>query len=307
MPTPRRPRRLLRRIIRSAIAGYLLTCIVVYFIQDRMVFPGAASQGKSDASIIAPPDCQIIHLTTASGDQVAALFGNAVGPAQNVSRPTILYFYGNGGTVAWSMGEFKNFRNLRADVLIPDFVGYGMSGGKPSEVNLYATADASYDYLVHQRGVAPQNLVVVGWSLGAAVAIDPASRRPVGALAIFNAFTTMREMARKTMPWLPTSWILKYRFDNLQKIPTISCPIFICNGVLDQLIPPSMSDRLAVAAKGPVTRLKVPNSGHNEIFSADPDLVYSMLSHFLNNTGVFRPATPAENTSTTTPSASSLP
>src|ERR1700733_3003906 len=114
MPTPRRPRRLLRRIIRSAIAGYLLTCIVVYFIQDRMVFPGAASQGKSDVTIIAPPDCQVIHLTTTSGDQIAALFGKAVGPVDTTPRPTILYFYGNGGTVAWSMGEFKNFRNLRA-------------------------------------------------------------------------------------------------------------------------------------------------------------------------------------------------
>ena len=81
------------------------------------------------------------------------------------------------------------------------------------------------------------------------MAIDLADRRPVAGLAVFNAFTTLREMAHKVMPYVDTNQILKYRFDNLQKIPSIHCPTFICNGTRDDLVPPEMSDRLARAAR----------------------------------------------------------
>lgn len=286
MSTHRRSRPL-RRIIRSAIVIYFLVCVFVFFIQDQMIFPGAASQGAADTRFVAEPGCEVLRLTTSGGDQVAALFGTALDWPDTKPRPTLLYFYGNGASVAWSTDLFEHFRRLGADVLVPDYVGYGMSTGKPSEAALYATADAAYDYLVDQRHVPPADIVAVGWSMGGAVAIDLASRRPVGALAVFNTFTSLREMARKTIPWLPTSLFLKYRFDNLQKIATINRPIFICNGLQDTLIPPSMSDRLAAAAKGPVTRLKIPAADHNEIFTADPQTVFSAFTTFLINAGPY--------------------
>ena len=40
-------------------------------------------------------------------------------------------------------GEFINFRRRGFNMIVPDFLGYGMSGGKPSEQGVYATADAA--------------------------------------------------------------------------------------------------------------------------------------------------------------------
>ncbi len=256
------------RMVRTAMIVYLGACVAVYFLQDRMLFPGHASQGSQIAKIIDERNTEILQLKTVDGDRVVAIYGAALLPSGDpdpgaAHRPTILYFYGNASAVAWSMGEFDHFRRLGANVLIPDFVGYGMSSGTPSEKAFYATADCGYDYLLQRHDVDPHKIVAVGWSLGAAVAVDLASRKPLAGLATFNAFTSLPQEARHVLPWVPTTAICKYQFDSIRKIATVKCPIFICNGMRDTLISPKMSDQLAAAAGGPVTRLRIDAADHN--------------------------------------------
>jgi hypothetical protein len=260
---------------------------MIYFAQNWLVFPAARFQGTPDAVIHPEPDSERLDLLTAQGDHVAGIFGRALLPDGSLDphadqRPTILYFYGNGGAIAWSMIEFDRFRRLDANVLIPDFVGFGMSTGKPSEITLYATADASYDYLIHRRDIDPKKIIAMGWSLGGAVAIDLASRRSIAGLATFNAFTRLSAMARLLLPWFPTTPLLKYRFDNETKIATISCPVFICNGLKDTLVPATMADALGKAAKGPVTRVTIKTADHNTIFIAEPKDLFSALKIFVD-------------------------
>ena len=73
-------------------------------------------------------------------------------PARRVpdagQRTTIIYFYGNGACMAYSMDVFEELRARGFNVIIPDYEGYGMSEGKPSESGCYAAADAVYDYLL---------------------------------------------------------------------------------------------------------------------------------------------------------------
>jgi len=281
-------RRQALRLVRIAVIVYFGLCVVMFFLQDWMLFPGHASQGKAEAKILAERDTQTLQLTTADGDRVAAIYGSALLPSgdpdpESAHRPTLIYFYGNAGAIAWSMGEFDRFRRLDNNVLMPDFVGYGMSGGKPSEKSLYATADCAYDYILHRPDIDPHKIVAVGWSLGAAVAIDLCSRKPLAGLATFNAFTSLPQVARHLLPWLATTAIVKYQFDNERKIATINCPIFICNGMLDTLVPPTMSDSLAAAAGGPVTRLRIDAADHNTIFIAATNEPFYSLGKFIQD------------------------
>jgi fermentation-respiration switch protein FrsA (DUF1100 family) len=282
-----RARRLALRVLRIVVIVYLVLCVLLYFGQDWLVFPAAKSQGTADAIIHPEHDSEQVDLRTVQGDHVAALFGKALLPdgsvdPQAATRPTIIYFYGNGGAIAWSMIEFDRFRRLDANCLIPDFVGFGMSSGKPSEVNLYATADASYDYLIHRGDIDSKKIISMGWSIGGAVAVDLASRKPAAGLVTFNAFTTMPAVAHLMLPWFPTSLFLKYRFDNATKIAGISCPVLICNGLKDTLVPATMADELARLAKGPVTRVTIKSADHNNIFSAEPKDLFSSLQIFVN-------------------------
>jgi len=266
--------------------------MLVYFGQDWLLFPGASNQGSRE-TLVRQVDAgsELVHLAGPNNTHITALFGQAeladgrVDP-DAAGRATILYFYGNGSCVAWSSWEMDHFRRLGVNVLCPDYLGYGMSDGKPSEANLYATADAAYDYLVHRPAAEAGKIIAVGWSLGGAVAIDLASRRPVAGLVVFNAFTSLGDMAHKTFPWLPTRLLVKYRLDNLAKIARITCPTFICNGVLDTLVPPAMSDRLAAAAGGTVTRLKIAEADHNSIFTASPKELLAAMRGFLETAGM---------------------
>jgi hypothetical protein len=280
-------RRVFWKTLRAAAIIYAFLCVILYFAQDSMLFPGAVYKGTPDADVRPLPGCELIHLTTKGQDQITAMFGGPLLPdgepdPDASSRPTFLYFYGNGADIAGCMGEFQQFRRLGVNVLMPDYAGYGMSTGKPSEAAFYATADAAYDYLVNVRHDDPHGIVAVGWSLGAAVAINLASRRPVGGVAVFNAFTSLEALAHHILPWMPTGILLKYRFDNRRAMAWINCPEFICNGMQDQIVPPVMSDVLAAAARGPMTRVKIQTADHNSIFTAEPRNVFLMLGSFIN-------------------------
>ena len=152
------------------------------------------------------------------GEKVAALFGPALTvdgkPHPEAStRPALIYFYGNAMCLAYAEPDFDRFRRLGLNVIIPDYVGYGMSEGRPSEKGCQATADAVYDDLIATHGFKPERIISAGWSLGGAVAIDLASRRKVAGLIAFSTFTSGADMARRILPFAPVSLLLRHRFD----------------------------------------------------------------------------------------------
>ena len=165
------------RIARFLGVIYLGTVAVLYSLQTRLIFPGADTQGQTFAEVRPRPGTELVDLTTQRGVRVVALFGAALTPdglpdPRAASRPTMIYFYGNAMCMNYAMPEFERFRRLGLNVLIPEYSGYGMSGGSPSETGCQDTALAAMDYLVSTRGVDPKRILAAGWSLGGAVAID---------------------------------------------------------------------------------------------------------------------------------------
>jgi len=288
---PARIRRVGRRtwrLVRIPLLIWLGLLALFTTLQTRLIFPGAQTQGQPDALVRPRGDAELVTLSTADGERVMALFGPALTREGETHpeasrRPTLLYFYGNGMCLNDSMEQFDHFRRLGANVLIPEYVGYGMSGGQPGESGCRATADAAYDHLRSRRDVDPRAIVAVGWSLGGAVAIDLASRKPVAGLAAFSSFTSMVEMARRNFPFLPSSLLLRHRFDSLAKIGRVSCPILLMHGGADRLIPSAMMDRLAASARTPVTKLTVKGADHNDFFLVGAAQIDEALVRFLES------------------------
>src|SRR5262249_43741555 len=155
----------------------------------------------------------------------------------------------NGNNLSGRGGNILRWKNaLHRAVLIYDYPGYGRSTGKPTEAGCYAAADAAYDFLVEQQKVPPTEMILLGSSLGGAMAHDLAVRRDNRMLILINAFTSFPDMAQKTFPWLPARWLVRNRLDNLTKIKSCSSPIFITHGTADDLIPFSQGERLFAAA-----------------------------------------------------------
>jgi uncharacterized protein len=74
-------------------------------------------------------------------------------------------------------------------ILALDYRGYGKSHGRPTESGLYRDADAAYNYLL-KTGFRPDHIILHGESLGTAVAVDLAARRPCAAVVLEAPFTS---------------------------------------------------------------------------------------------------------------------
>ena len=276
------------RLMQVTFFVYLGVMLCACAMQNSFIFPGSATQGQPDAVIDTSIYYDVLNLRTHDGTHIAAIFGKALTPdglerADAAQRPTVIYFYGNGACLAYCQDVFDHFRRMGMNVIIPDFEGYGMSAGNPSESGCYASADAVYDYLLTRPDIDRTKIVSVGWSLGAAVAIDLASRRPVAGLATFSAFTSMPDMAKRMAPWLPMSLICRTHFDNLAKIKTISCPILLAHGTRDKLIPSEMSDRLAAAAGSHAQRISIDGAGHNDVFIVGGESLFQQVDTFVES------------------------
>jgi fermentation-respiration switch protein FrsA (DUF1100 family) len=262
-------------------------------IEMQFIFPGALSQGHISSRVHPSRGCELVTLRASDGSKIAALFGKSTIPGQGNTRPTLLYFYGNGMCMADSLTEFNRFRGLGFNALMVDYEGYGMSDGSPSEAGCYAAADAGYEYLSQRNGLDPRRIVSTGWSLGAAVAIELATRKPVAGIATFSAFTNISDMAGIVCPEQPAATFSNIHFDSLANIGTVSCPLFMAHGTTDQLVPPEMLDRLTHAAKTKVTVIHVKGAGHNDIFRNGGDSLYKELQTFVD---ALPPATPRSRT-----------
>jgi uncharacterized protein len=272
------------RILRDGAVLYLGFLTLLYSLQTRMIFPGASTQGQPFAEVQPRRGTELVNLRSPSGENVVALWAPATtadGRPDAASRPTMIYFYGNAMCLSYAAQDIDRCRRLGLNVIIPDYVGYGMSGGSPSEKGCQSTADTVYDYLVSIRRVDAKTIIAAGWSLGGAVAIDLASRRPVGGLIAFSTFTSSVEMARRMLPFVPVSLLLRHRFDSVHKIARVHCPILIGHGRSDSLIPFRMGEKLAVTAGGPVTTLWIDQANHNDFFDVGDAQIDAAIGAFV--------------------------
>jgi fermentation-respiration switch protein FrsA (DUF1100 family) len=198
---------------------------------------------------------------------------------QPAARRTLLYLHGNAGNLAGRSEVLEYYAGLGLDVLGLDYRGYGRSEGSPSEAGLYADALAGYDWLA-ARG-SPREVVVLGESLGGGPACELALQRPVAGLVLLSTFTNIPDMAARTFPFLPVRFVVRTRFDNLDKVARIAAPKLVVHSRRDEVIPFAMGERLARQAKGPVQSLWLDRATHNDTYFVEGERFGAALRAFV--------------------------
>ena len=180
-------------------------------------------------------------------------------PQQDKNAPWLVYFHGNGENVSSYLSFAAQLYAMGVNVLMPEYRGYGESGGEPSEVGLYQDADANYQYLI-DKGVSPDNIILYGFSLGSGVATDLASRKEVGGLILEAAFTSLPDAARAIYHVVPTG-LMANRFASIEKIDKVDAPVLFLHSRGDFTIPFSQGQALYNAANEPKTFTEI-KGGH---------------------------------------------
>ena len=180
----------------------------------------------------------------------------------------VIFFHGNAGNIASRAPIAERLAGLGVDVLLLDYRGYGRSEGRPSEAGLYEDGRAAYRFLVETKGVAPSRLVVIGNSLGAAVATTVASELPVARLVLTGAFRSVPSLAGSIYWWMPEPmlrWSMN-RFDAESRIGSVGAPVLVGRGERDRMIPRAETRALYEAAGEPKRWFEVAGADHNDLW-----------------------------------------
>lgn len=231
---------------------------------------------------VLPPRSEDVWFTTA--DRVK-LNGWFIHSRQETVTATILYCHGNSGNLTHASHQAQKLAEQGFDVLLFDYRCYGRSEWKmPDERGINYDVAAAYDYLTQRRGVKPERLVIYGWSLGSAAAIDLASRRPSGALVVEAGLSSASDMAKIKLPWLPRwlHWVGKNRFASVNKIAQVRCPVLISHGTNDDVIPVEQGQRLYDAARQPKEMILIPGRTH-WVAKVEDQIYFHQVTEFISD------------------------
>lgn len=249
-----------------ALAGiYLLLCAAAYFYQGKLIFPGAkasvAQYAKyADSEIVLQRDKFTLRGWREAVQQA---------PQKNI---VTIYFGGNGEDVIGMLATLIKFGG--EDYYAFNYRGYGHSQGKPTQAALYADALAIFDEVAQRyRDKPTTRFLIVGRSLGTAVAGYLATQREVHGLILLTPLKSVIENGKRMLPFLPVARLVRHPFNLNAMAPDIRCPTLLLIAKADAVIPPtdSMETFASLTAEKHLMRLE--GVGHNNVFDNPNALV----------------------------------
>ena len=259
-------------------AVYLLVLLVFRLFEHRLVFfPDYPGRLAGDWQPKGLP-VEDVWLETGDGVKLHAWWIPSA-----TSQFTFVAFHGNAANVAARAEVFRFLHALPANVLAVEYRGYGRSEGSPTEAGLYLDAQAAYDYLARQRGIAPGRIISYGQSLGTAVAVDLAAKREVGGIVLEAPFPSARAVARRVYWFLPGLELMaRSKFDTAGKLPGIHAPILIVHCVRDPVLALPHGEEVYARAREPKTIWRVEGECHEEASLIAPAEYRAQLQAFLS-------------------------
>ena len=252
--------RMLWQILIAVAVAYGAVLILVYLFQSRLVyFP------EVGRAVAATPQAyglrfEPVTIATEDDERLAAWWV----PAENAAG-AVLFFHGNAGNISHRLDYLAMFNRLNYSTLIVDYRGYGESTGSPSEEGTYRDARAAWDHLRHARLARGEDIVVVGESLGGAVAAWLAAREHPRAVVLASTFTSVPDLGAQVYPFLPVRLLSRFSYDSLAAVKAIKSPLFIAHSREDDIIPYAHGRTLYAAASEPKQFLELAG-GHNDGF-----------------------------------------
>ncbi|MFH1382181.1 MAG: alpha/beta fold hydrolase [Chloroflexota bacterium] len=252
----------------------------------EVIFPLVYSPFYSTAYSVALPDIPGHFIEVEEGVKIHCGFW-----LKDKGFPTILYFHGNGETVAdyHSMAPFYNDRGI--NLFVADYRGYGLSSGKPTVSNLINDAHLvfeSFQKIIGQERCS-QSLFIMGRSLGSMPALEVALNYQDdirGLIIESGAANNLRRL------WeyldIAEQGVLDENspFLNKVKIRQVAKPTLIIHGEYDEIIPVNEAEELyRNSAARDKKLLIIRGTGHNDLLAAGHKMYFEAIEKFIEAHG----------------------
>jgi fermentation-respiration switch protein FrsA (DUF1100 family) len=239
-----------------ALVGYGVVVALLYVSQRALqYFPERVRTPPAAAGL---PAAQEIVLDTADGERVIIWHVPPRG-----EKPVVLYFHGNGGSLAWRV---ERFRALTADgtgLVALSYRGYGGSSGQPTETGLIADALAAYAFAAARYPAS--RIALWGESLGSGVAVALAAEKPVARVVLESPFSSVADIAARIYWFLPVRSLIKDPFRSDLRIGKVTAPVLVLHGERDTVVPIALGEQLYALIVAPKRFVRFPGAGHNDL------------------------------------------
>jgi uncharacterized protein len=223
----------------------LLALHVVVFLalafQDLLIFRGKEVHPDYKFKILIPH--QEFTWTDSSG-QSGAVIHNVIYPPRGKVRGHIFYLHGTFKHVEYQTQYVPFFTERGYAVWMMDYRGYGKSRGKRTEQTVREDAVRMYDFFLRHFDIRSNEAIVVGRSIGAAIATQLAAERQPGKLALIAPFYNLPDLFKCYVPWFPFHLFMNNTFRNEEYLPQYKGEVAIFYGANDLVIPPSNTRKL---------------------------------------------------------------
>jgi len=243
-------------------------------LEDSLVFkPARFPEGNWDAHQLQVED---VWFAADDGTQLHGWYLRHDEP-----MAIVLYAHGNTGNISHRASVIRDLHeDHRLSIMIFDYRGFGRSEGKPNEEGILQDARAARNWLAEREGITPEEIVIMGRSLGGGVAVDLAAEDGARGLILVSTFTSLPDVGARSVPLLPVRSLMRYRLDSRSKIAKYHGPLLQCHGDADRVVPYEIGQELHAAANPPKQFISIPGGRHND---ALPNAFRDELDDFLAN------------------------
>jgi fermentation-respiration switch protein FrsA (DUF1100 family) len=221
-----------------------------------------------------------IWLTTASSKRVPAFY------IDRRSSTTILFSHGNAEDIRLIYDWFDEFsKELQVNFFAYEYEGYADTVGQPGEKSCYEDADAAYKYLTEILLIKPEQLVLYGRSLGSGPSCYLAERLSKNKVRLGGLILQSPVLSIYRVAFNFRFTLLGDMFCNIDRMPSILCPVFVIHGTKDEIVPFWNGEELFEAVQKPYRArpLWVQDGGHNnlETLLRQDDIFFNEFREFL--------------------------
>jgi uncharacterized protein len=245
----------LKWLLIVAVVGYVGMGALLYFFQRSLLY--VPERTRTSPAAAGLPQAQEVTVETADGERVILWHI----PPQG-DKPVILYFHGNGGSLAWRNDRFRRLTAGGAGLVALSYRGFGGSSGSPTEAGLKQDAAAAYAFAVSRY--APDRIVLWGESLGTNLAIAVAAEQAVARVVLESPHTSVADVAASIYWFVPARLLISDPFRSDLIVGKITRPVLVLHGEQDGLIPIRFAERLYEMINAPKQFIRLPGSQHND-------------------------------------------
>ncbi len=230
-------------ILSVFIAIYLFILVFTYIFQRNLLYhPGENNYFGDQLEV----SIKKVKIETQDNIELLGWYHKK----NNINYKTILFLHGNAGSLENRIHKINHFKNMNTNFLIIAWRGFSGNKGKPTEKGLYEDARSAVRWL-NDQGVADDNIIIYGESLGTGVTTEIAQNQNFAGIILESPFTSMIDAGKDKYPFLPVKFLLKDKYESDKKIKNIKSPILVMHGKVDNIVPFHMGKKMYELANEP--------------------------------------------------------